>query len=81
MGERKMEKRKKIFLNKKEQEEIKLLLKEAQNDSWGFTVNEMFTKGNKRKELLEKIQEFAIKHSLPDRNTYYGLSKKFEILI
>ena len=69
-----------IFLNKQEQKEIKTLAKEAENDSWGLTCNEMFSKGHKTKALLEKLQEFATKHGLPDKKTYYGLSQEFEVL-
>jgi hypothetical protein len=69
-----------IFLTANEQKEIKKLVKEAENDSWGLTVNEMFGKGYKTKLLLEAIQRCAIKHGLPDRKTYYGLARDFEIL-
>ena len=69
-----------IFLTEEEQEEIGIIVKEAGNNSWGMTVNGMFSKGYKTKILLEKINELAIKHGLPNRETYYGLSQKFEIL-
>ena len=69
-----------IYLNKKEQEKIKKFVKEAGNDSWGMTVNGMFSKGMKTKVLLEKINELAINHGLPNRETYYGLSQEYEVL-